>query len=285
MVTGVRRGGVAERRYKTARGFAVAPCSRLDSRGMTESDHSARRWRLTSTHLIVAFGIWGLLATSLVSVVAILSGKLVFRAVIMMADGLVLFWIILGGTAMRLLRDRARLVVGKIPLDWRLKFVVFATLLALTEEAVTTTMTNLAPWFGVPLGAAYITASANYLDVVCCHSVVVFIPMFICWAWMLSRYAFSANAVFILFGLTGLLAETGSFGSQNLGNAGFWVFVYGLMVYLPAYTIPQDRAAASPRWRHYVMAILLPFVFVIPVAGLVGYLHPVKIHFPPLTAG
>lgn len=54
---------------------------------------------------------------------------------------------------------------------WKKKFVVFATVLALIEEAITTTMTNLAPLFGVEIGEAYITASTNYVDVVLFHSV------------------------------------------------------------------------------------------------------------------
>ena len=244
-----------------------------------------RTRRLTATHLIFVFGIWGFLVTGLISTVVILGAKPIPRAVILMADGLVLLWIIIGGIGMRLIRDHARRFIVGMPLNWRLKFVLFCTLLALIEEAITTTMTNLAPLFGVPIGAAYITASANYLDVVCRHSVIVFVPMFVAWAFLLSRYDLSPAAVFILFGLTGLLAETGSFGLQNLGNAGFWVFVYGLMVYLPAYCIPQVRPAKKPPWWHYPLAIILPFVFVIPVAGIVGYLHPVKIHFPPIQPG
>jgi hypothetical protein len=35
-----------------------------------------------------------------------------------------------------------------------MKFIVMATVLALTEEAITTTMTNLAPLFGVKVGLA-----------------------------------------------------------------------------------------------------------------------------------
>lgn len=57
------------------------------------------------------------------------------------------------------------------------------------------------------IGKAYITASANYLEVVCFHSVVMFIPLFIAWACILSRYQFRPFAVFLLFGLTGTLAE------------------------------------------------------------------------------
>jgi hypothetical protein len=61
-------------------------------------------------------------------------------------------------------------------------FVVMATLLALVE-AITTGMTNLA-------------------------------PMFVAWAATLRRVDFRPNAVFLLFGLTGTLAEAG-FGSRS----------------------------------------------------------------------
>jgi hypothetical protein len=237
-----------------------------------------------SAVVIAAFGVWGALVTGLVSVVVIGGKSPVARAVILMADGLVLLWIVIGGIAMRACRDRAAALVRGVRLDWRIKFVLFATVLALVEEAITTAMTNLAPAFGVPVGSAYITASANYLDVICCHSVVLFVPMFIGWALLLSRFDFSPNAVFICFGITGVLAESGSFGLQNLLNAGFWVFVYGLMIYLPAYTLPQNRATKKPRPWHFLAAILLPFLCVIPAAGAVAYLHPTRIHFPPIRA-
>jgi len=180
-----------------------------------------------------------------------------------------------------------RVFVCRVPWDWRVKFVLFATTLALLEEAVTTSMTNLAPLFGVKIGEAYITASANYLDVVCLHSVVVFVPMFVGWALILWRYDFSVFSVFLLFGLTGTLAETLSFGPGNLLQAGFWIFVYGLMVYLPAFCIPSERGARPVRWWQYPLAVVVPFLFlpIVPlplIAGLLFPHHP-KIHFPPIA--
>ncbi len=205
------------------------------------------------------------------------------RAVLDMSLGLALLWIIGGGTLTVFLRGRAAALVARIGLGWRAKFVLFATLLALIEEAISTGMTNLAPLFGVRVGEAYITASANYLDVILFHSVIVFVPMFVGWAWLLGRRAFSPNAVFLLFGLTGTLSEILSFGTQNLVSLGFWCCVYGLMVYLPAYALPADRGAKTPRPFDYVLAILVPFALAIPVAILVGILHPTPIHFPPIT--
>jgi hypothetical protein len=143
-------------------------------------------------------------------------------------------------------------------------------------------MTNLAPLFGVPVGAAYITASANYLDVVAFHSVVVFVPMFIAWAWMLSRWDFHPAEVFLLFGLTGFLAEASFAGTFNLAQAPFWIFVYGLMVYLPATSLPSREGAKRPKWWTYPLAVILPVVCAIPVAVIVGLLYPVKIHFPSI---
>lgn len=236
--------------------------------------------------VIVCLGVWMIVATSALLVLALISGKPVFRAVICMGSGLVLFWNVLGGIVMYFGRDRVRRCVLSLPGWWPVKFVAFCTLLALAEEAVTTTMTNLAPVFGVPVGKAYITASANYLDVVCFHSVIVFVPWFVGWAWMLSRWDFHPTMVLLIFGLTGTFAETG-FLPQKLGEIGMWVFVYGLMIYLPAYSLPPTRGARPPRWWHYPLAVFLPFLFMVlllPFGLVKPYLHPdpSSIHFPPI---
>lgn len=232
--------------------------------------------------LIRFLAAWTILSTLIIVVIAILGMGPNSRAVIFMVAGLVLLWIILGGTLMWMMRGRVRDIVSGIRLPRPLTFVLFCTLLALTEEAVTVSMTNLAPLFGVPLGAAYITASANYLDVVALHSVVVFVPMFIAWAWMLSRWDFHPAEVFLLFGLTGFLAEAQFAGTFNLAQAPFWIFVYGLMVWLPAYALPSRKEARRPKWWMFPLAVALPFVFAVPVAAIVGFLHPIRIHFPPI---
>ncbi len=234
--------------------------------------------------LVAGLLAWVLFSTSVVTLLNL--QKRFTRAVIGMGWGLILFWILLGGGLMVRFREPIRARVLRIPFDWRVKFVFFATLLALLEEAVTTSMTNLAPLFGLKIGEAYITASANYLDVVCLHSVVVFVPMFVAWALILWRYDFSPFSVFLLFGLTGTLAETLSFGPGNLLQAGFWIFVYGLMVYLPAFCVPRDRTARPPHWWHFPLAVLVPFLFlpIVPLPLLAGLLYPnhPKIHFPPI---
>ena len=81
--------------------------------------------------------------------------------------------------------------------------MILCTAMALIEEVITTTMTNCAPLLGTTPEEAHITASTNYFVVVCFHSVVVFVPMFIAWALMLSRWDFSPLKVLLLFGITG----------------------------------------------------------------------------------
>jgi hypothetical protein len=115
--------------------------------------------------------------------------------------------------------------------------------------------------------AARITASKNYLEVVFLNSVIAFVPMFLCWGWLLSRYDFRPSEVLLLFGLNGTLAETLSFGPQNLLQVGMWTFVYGLMAYLPACAVPVARGARPARWWHWLMAVFLPLVFILPLAA------------------
>ncbi|MGD0174976.1 MAG: hypothetical protein ABSC61_11220 [Anaerolineales bacterium] len=233
--------------------------------------------------LIGLLGVWLAFSTGAVVIIALAASRPNFRAEILMGAGLVLLWVGLGGFLTRRLRDPVRDFLRAIRIDWRIKFVLLATILALVEETITTGMTNLAPFFGVPVGAAYITASANFFDVVCFHSVVVFIPMFAGWAVLLGYFEFSPNAVFLLFGLTGTMIETLFSGPQGLAEFGLWIFVYGLMVYLPAYTLPAERGAKRPPWWMHGAAIFLPIVFAIPVAAVVGMVHPIQIHFPPIV--
>ncbi len=58
--------------------------------------------------VIVCLGGWMVLTTSAVLVLALLSGKPVFRARICMGSGLVLLWNVLGGMLMYRGRDRVR---------------------------------------------------------------------------------------------------------------------------------------------------------------------------------
>jgi len=200
------------------------------------------------------------------------------RAILWMTGGLIVVWIVLGGMLMRLGRARFAAWVGRLRLGWRTRFVLLCILMALLEEAVTTGLTNLAPWFGGVTDAARITASKNYLEVVCLHSVVVFVPMFVAWAVILSFFDFAPVEVMLLYGLTGWLAEWMTFGSDNIGMVGMWTFVYGLMVWLPAWTVPRGRHVRPARWWMWPIAAVgplfagIPFVpVVLLVRWLIGY--------------
>jgi hypothetical protein len=230
--------------------------------------------------VITGLAVW-LIVSTVFLFMAVSSQGPAARAVMWMVVGLLLLWVLVFGALARTYRDWFRKMVLSIPWDWRVKFVVFAVMLALLEEAVTTGMTNLAPLFGSEIGAAYITASTNYFDVILFHSVIVFIPMFAVWAWMLSRWDFSPAAVFLLFGITGTLAEVVAFGPQSLAQFSLWIFVYGLMLYLPAYSLPERQVRKPARYL-YLLAILLPLLAAVPVALIVGLLHPTSIHFPPI---
>ena len=203
------------------------------------------------------------------------------RAVALMAAGLIFFWIYVFGGLMFFYREKVRLVVLNLPGDWRVKFVLFATLLAMIEEGIAVAMTNLAPLFGAEIGKAYITASTNYLDVVLFHSVIVFIPLIIALMLLLSRCRFSVLAVFLIFGTAGTLAEaiySGSFSSILLGYQ--WVLVYGLMVYLPAYSLPNERPARVPHWWHLVMSVPALYILSAPLLIPVVLVITKMLHHP-----
>jgi hypothetical protein len=227
---------------------------------------AARRCR----RFIIALATCLVLSTGLVLLVV--WAKPAQRAVLLMGWGLILLWVAGAGLAMWRWRPLWCRLAAHVPLPWMPKFVLGCVLLALFEEAITTLMTNCAPLLGVRLGQAYITASANYLDVVGYHSVVVFVPMFVGWAFMLRWWRFPPFGVFLLFGLTGTLAEALTFGLQNLASFALWIFVYGLMVWLPSHWAPADRPARTPRWWTWPLAVVLPFLFMPLLAVLAPWL-------------
>lgn len=187
------------------------------------------------------------------------------RAIAAMSLGLLAIWVGLAGGLMVRYRSILMRWLARLPVDWRLRFVGLAVVLSLIEEAIATLMTNAAPLLGDPSGRAAITASSNYPEVIALNSVVVFAPMFIAWVALLSWRYFTPFAVFILFGITGLLAEALAFGLQHLLGAGFWILVYGLMVYLPACMAPSGVAPPARPW-HYPLAVVFPLICAAPVA-------------------
>jgi hypothetical protein len=255
---------------------------------MSETDDSAKARALSASSprtdritrwILTAIGVYTALLVTLLNIFLLGSGKPIDRAVILMADGLILFWIIIGGSLTPMLRRKLAPKLTAIPIGWRVRFVLLCTAMALLEEIITTTMTNLAPLFGTTPEEAHITASTNYFVVVCFHSVVVFVPMFIAWALMLSWWKFTPLKVLLLFGITGSIAEASIQPSNLIG--GFWVFVYGLMVYLPACTVPEHRPAKPARWWCYPLAVFLPFPFVVLAAPVVLLREWLEIKFLP----
>lgn len=195
------------------------------------------------------------------------------RAGMRMVWGLIILWVCIGGSLMYFFRERVRSIVHRVDIHWQIKFVLFATLLALCEEAVTVSMTNMAAIFGDLSGKAFITASTNYFDVVLFHSVVVFIPFFISTALLLRRFQFSAFSIFVFFGIVGTIAEAVYAGSLAHTALFYqWLFVYGLMVYLPAYSIPQVRGATVPKWYHYILAVPYIFLIAFPMIAFIVFI-------------
>lgn len=228
--------------------------------------------------LIRLLAAWSAIVVSFIALVTIVgSHNSTDRAIILMACGLVLIWVVLGGLLTLRYRDAIRERVLRIRLSWPWKFFLFAVGMACLEEAVTTSMTNLAPEFGSQVGVAYITASNNYLVVIAFSSVVLIAPELAVWTWLLRKYAFLPTEVFLVYGLLGTTMEATLQLTAFL--AGFWFFVYGLMVYLPAYCVPRERGAAAPRGYHYVVAYGLPLLCALPVAGADTLLaHALGIH-------
>jgi hypothetical protein len=225
-----------------------------------------RRWGFWHIVLFVAW-MWACLQVS-VMLIATRDTPRDF-AIAQMTAGLFLLWCVVGGGLQWRFRDALAQRLQRLPLRWQAQFVIGCTALALSEEAIATLMTNLAPLFGSNPQEAYITASTNYFEVVLGHSVIVFVPMFLAWAWLLRRYAFAPAQVMVLFGLSGVLAETLSFGGQMLLGWGFWVWVYGLMVYLPAYAMQARAGRISPRWHHSLLALFLPIACAVPIAVVI----------------
>jgi len=102
--------------------------------------------------------------------------------------------------------------------------------------------------------------------------------MFAAWAWLLGRYRFEPKAVTLLYGVTGPLAESLSFGLQNIVVAGLWILVYGLMVYLPACCVTPVASARRPGVRAVVLALVLPMV-----CGAIAAIFILLIFHPPVV--
>lgn len=236
-----------------------------------------------------------LLATFLVIFLSLftvgLASERIGRALAGMVWGLNILWVGVGGLTFYVLRAQLARLLQKLPGGWKTQFVLGATMFALIEEMVSVGMTNLAPFFGARVGEVYITASANYFDVVLFHSVIMFVPFFIGTAFLMKRYDFRPFSVFLLFGILGTFLEA-MFAHNILFLFAFpqWIFVYGLMVFIPACAVPLDRGARPVRWWHYFIAIPYVFLIGLPLAAVEFFiitvvLHHPALHFLPITIG
>jgi hypothetical protein len=225
---------------------------------------------------VVVWGLYIVLLTTTTVVSVVVWNNPIHRAVLAMGWGIVLLWVSLCGGLMWLFREPLRVWIRGLPGHASLKFFLGCLVLALLEEAITTSMTNMAPVFGVQRGQAYVTASTDYVDVIAFHSVVILIPMFAVWAWLLSRWRFTPMEVFLLFGVLGIYAE------KHVSEFALWIFVYGLMVWLPAYALPARHDRPRPGPLAFVLALLLPLTSAAPVVyALLASGHP-TVHFPPI---
>ena len=111
--------------------------------------------------LLIAIGVYSALLVSFLNLVILNSDKVKDRAIILMADGMIVLWIIVGGAITPMLRRQLAPKLAAIPIDWRVRFVLLCTAMALLEEVITTTMTNCARLFGTTPEEAHITASTN----------------------------------------------------------------------------------------------------------------------------
>lgn len=195
------------------------------------------------------------------------------HAMFTMAFLLFIVWVLIGGWIQRryIMKHYEKITEPKKhPI---LFFAFTATLLACGEEAITTFMTNQAPNLGSAIGKSYITASTNFFDVIFFHSVIVFVPMFFVLGYILKKYNISPFKAFILFGLIGVVAEVMFSGPSTAVNAPFWIFVYGLMVYLPAhYFVRMERRDFS--FLQYPIFVIM----ILASASLTAWIPAVQNH-------
>ncbi len=220
--------------------------------------------------IIIFYVIWLIISQTLLWIFILETGERKDIALLSMSLGLIVLWIFIGGSIMRLIREPLRLKMQRKPDKRVLRFFLFAILLACLEEVITTGMTNTAPLWGFSPYKVFITGSPNYFEVIFVHSVIVFLPSFLVWAVLLEKYTFHPNWVLILYGFTGLIFEGIAFGFQYiLFSFSFWGLVYGLIVYLPAYCVPKSRQRKKPTILIYLLAIILPVLVTIPMALVV----------------
>ncbi|TWT64987.1 hypothetical protein [Allorhodopirellula solitaria] len=232
--------------------------------------------------LVAVLVVWQFGLNSLLTIAGLTDWKLGVLA--KMLWGLNLLWVAgIGALSIRF-RERVSAVGRTMKGNRVVSFFGFVVILALIEEAITTAMTNCAPLFGAQIGEVYLTASANYFDVVLFHSVVVMLPQFAAWGILLQRYELSPFAAFLCYGFTGFINEA-LFSGPNPLQLAQWILVYGLLVYLPAYLFVGTSGRRHVDWWFYPVLVFVPVIASLPVVALLLLViapgHP-SIHFPPM---
>ena len=102
-----------------------------DSAGPTTAKpNRITRW------VLIAIGIYSALLVSFLNLLILNSENAKDRAIILMADGMIVLWIIVGGSLTPMLRRRLVPRIAVIPIDWRIRFVLCCTGMALLEEVM-----------------------------------------------------------------------------------------------------------------------------------------------------
>lgn len=202
------------------------------------------------------------------------------RAIILMASGLYLIWCVGAAWAMRRWRSQVRTWFLLVPGNTWLKFFLLCLCLICLEEAVTVSMTNLAPFFGSKIGEAYITGSSNYFETIFWHSVVALFPTYIAWTLIVRRVAIHPNTAYLFYGLQGVLGEAIYGGPSAFLAFAFWISVYGPVLYLPAYCVYGLGEARKPKLRHFVMIVALSGILTVPSVLFVKAFRPADAGFP-----
>lgn len=204
------------------------------------------------------------------------------HAMFTMAFFLFLFWVVLGGWLQKRYTEKNYDKLTELKRFPVLSFGIVATLFACAEEALTTFLTNQAPAFGSAIGKAYITASTNFFDVIFFHSVIVFVPMFFMLGYILKKYDISPFGALVLFGIIGVLAEISFSGPSTAVNAPFWIFVYGLMVYIPAhYFVRMERKSFS--FLMYPVFVIMILASAVLTAWIPAVNKHPSIHFEKMN--
>lgn len=182
-------------------------------------------------------------------------------AIIKMWIWLSIIWIIIWGSLQYIFRNILKNIINMTSEKWKMKFFTMTIVLVAIEELIAVVMTNNAEEFWWEIWESFITASTNFFEVIFLHSIIVFIPMFYAWIVLLNKYDFSALQVLFFFGISGIIWEI--FMNPIALISWFWIFIYWLMIALPAYCLPK-RKVKKPWIFAYIQALILPTLFSIP---------------------